>query len=53
MGYWRRDRDRWLARYQAAGAAFHRQLEEVYASADDDATQADRAEELLAAKGLL
>lgn len=53
MGYWRRDRDRWLARYEAAGEAFHRQLEEVYASADDDDTQADRAEELLAQKGLL
>lgn len=53
MGYWRRDRDRWVARYEAAGEAFHRQLEEVYASADDDDTQADRAEELLAAKGLL
>ncbi len=53
MGYWRRDRDRWLARYEAAGEAFHRRLEEVYASADDDDTQADRAEELLAEKGLL
>ncbi|WP_100811136.1 MULTISPECIES: siderophore-interacting protein [unclassified Microbacterium] len=53
MGYWRRDRDRWLARYEAAGEAFHRRLEEVYASTDDDDTQADRAEELLAEKGLL
>jgi hypothetical protein len=53
MGYWRRDRERWLARYEAAGEAFHRQLEEVWSSADDDATQTDRAEELLAERGLL
>jgi NADPH-dependent ferric siderophore reductase len=53
MGYWRRDRERWIARYEAAGEAFHRQLEEVWSSADDDATQTDRAEELLAERGLL
>lgn len=53
MGYWRRDRDRWLARYEAAGDAFHRQLEAIYSSSEDADLQADRAEELLAQKGLL
>ncbi len=53
MGYWRRDRDRWLARYEAAGADFHRRLQEIYSSTDDDDTQADRAEELLSERGLL
>ncbi|TXK19900.1 siderophore-interacting protein [Homoserinibacter sp. GY 40078] len=53
MGYWRRDRERWLARYEAAGEAFHRRLADVYSSDEDDETQTDRAEELYAQQGLL
>ncbi len=52
MAYWRRDSETWLARVQA-DAALIAQLDAVYAYGDDAEEQQDRAEDLLAGKGLL
>lgn len=53
MGYWRRDSERWAARFAAAGPELQRAIDEVLETSVDDETQADRLEELLAGRGLL
>ncbi|MBD8218577.1 siderophore-interacting protein [Microbacterium sp. CFBP 13617] len=53
MGYWRRDSERWIARFEAAGPGLRDAIEEVFSSEADDEEQTDRFEDLLAEKGLL
>lgn len=53
MGYWRRDSERWIARFEAAGPGLRDAIEEVFSSGADDEEQTDRFEDLLAEKGLL
>lgn len=53
MGYWRRDSERWSARFDAAGPDLRRAIDDVLSSDADDAVQTDRLEELLAERGLL
>jgi len=53
MGYWRRDSERWSARFEAAGPELRIAIDEVLSSSVDDETQSDLLEELLAARGLL
>lgn len=53
MGYWRRDSERWAARFDAAGLDLRRAIDEVLAADFDEAVQTDRLEDLLAERGLL